>query len=197
VAKKLELLHVDLMGPISPITPEGERFALTMIDEYSDYSRVVILKYKSEAAKCAINVLGEWQAATNSAVKAIRSDCGTEFNLLETYCRKKAIVYHGTPPYSHQSNGKVERLDRTQEKARPILADANLAVKWRGEALLAANHVRNLSPVSTRTVTPYECMFGVKPSVSHLKEFGSKYFVYTPKALRAGKFHPVSCVLRL
>ena len=193
VANRLELVHMDLMGPISPVTPEGERYALTIIDEHSNYSRVVLLKNKSEASKCAINVLKELHVATSYQVKTVRTDCGTEFNGLETFCRKEGISHQRTPPCSHESNGKVERLNRTpQEKVRPILADSNLPKKWWDEGILTANHVRNLSPVSGGNLTPHELLFGTKPSVEHLRVFGSKCFVFTPKTNRSGKFHSVS-----
>ena len=192
-SQRLDLVHMDLMGPIRPETPDNEKYALTIIDEFSDYSSVVLLNSKADASKEAILVLKQLSRATDSNVKAIRTDGGTEFLGLDKLCRKEGIKHQTTPPYSHQSNGKVERLNRTlQEKARAMLADSDLPTEYWGEAMLSANHVRNLSPTSNSDLTPHELMYGVKPDASHLRVFGCKCKVLTPKTLRTGKFSPVS-----
>jgi transposase InsO family protein len=192
VSNRMELVHMDVMGPIRPVTPEGEEYALNIIDECSDFSVTVLLKKKSDASSEAILVLKTLSLSTELPVKAIRTDGGTEFLGLDRFCRKHGILHQVTPPYSHQSNGKVERLNRTlQEKARAMLADSELPRKYWGEAMLTACHVRNLSPTNLHDKTPYELMYGVVPNVSYLRVFGSKCKVLTPKTLRTGKFHPV------
>jgi hypothetical protein len=52
------------------------------------------------------------------------------------------------------------------------------------EALATANYVRNRSPVSDRSKTPYELLFGTKPNVAHLRTFGARAYAVTPKQLR-------------
>jgi len=61
-----------------------------------------------------------------------------------------------------------------------------------GEALLHANHVRNLSPMTGLSCTPFEKMFGRKPDLSYLRIFGCECYVFLPKHKREGKFGPVS-----
>jgi hypothetical protein len=48
-SKPLEVIHMDLMGPIDPETPEGYKYALVILDEFTEYSFVVLIKSKSDA----------------------------------------------------------------------------------------------------------------------------------------------------
>lgn len=47
----LELIHIDLCGHMQNTTPNGKRYFMTMIDDYSRFTEVYFLRYKSEAAK--------------------------------------------------------------------------------------------------------------------------------------------------
>jgi hypothetical protein len=122
--RKLEVVHMDLMGPISPATNDDERYAVNVIDEVSEMSATILLKYKADAAKEETNLLNQWRTQNECKVKFIRTDNGTA---LEKFCRKNGDVHQKTAPYAHQQNGKVERLNRTlQDKARAMLAASGL-----------------------------------------------------------------------
>jgi Reverse transcriptase (RNA-dependent DNA polymerase)/gag-polypeptide of LTR copia-type/GAG-pre-integrase domain len=193
VNQPLELVHFDLMGPISDESPEGFKYALVGVDEFSDYSEVRPLVRKSEASAEAIAVLKSLSNLTGHAVKRVRTDGGTEFNGLSKYCRDNGITHEVTVPHLHQMNGKVERMNRTlQDRVRCMLTDARLDPEWWALAIDTASYVRNRCPVSGKLLTPHELMFGKKPNISHLKVFGSLCHVLTPKTHRDGKFHPVS-----
>ena len=45
----LELIHVDLCGPISPSTAGGNRYIFVLIDDHTRYMWTILLKEKSEA----------------------------------------------------------------------------------------------------------------------------------------------------
>ena len=192
-SKPLEVIHMDLMGPIDPETPEGYKYALVILDEFTEYSFVVLIKSKSDAAKEATYILTALQNQQDCKVQFIRTDNGTEFNGLFKFCREHGAVHQKTAPYAHQQNGKIERLNRTlQEKARCLLAASGLSSEHWGEALLTSNYVRNMSPVKHLSKTPFEMMHGKAPNVSHLRIFGSRCFLLLPKSKRGGKFEPVS-----
>jgi hypothetical protein len=44
--KSLELVRGDLCGPISPITPSGNRYMLLLVDDFSRYMWVSLLSSK-------------------------------------------------------------------------------------------------------------------------------------------------------
>jgi hypothetical protein len=52
----LELVHGDLYGPISPITPSEYHFFLLLVDDYSRYMWVVLLPTKDGAPMALKNV---------------------------------------------------------------------------------------------------------------------------------------------
>ena len=57
--KPLEVVHIDLMGPIDPPTEDDEKYALVILDEFTEYLSVVLMQSKSEAAKETMYVLGK------------------------------------------------------------------------------------------------------------------------------------------
>ena len=153
-------------------------FALCVLDYYTEYSAVVLLTNKSQAAKELITVLKQWETQTGSKVQFIRTDNGTEFNGIAAFCRDNGAVHQKTAPFVHQQNGKVERLNRTlQERARAMLAGSTLPAEYWSEALLTANYVRNLSAVSNLTHTPHQAFFHKVPDVSHLRVLDRKSVV--------------------
>ncbi len=52
------------------------------------------------------------------------------------------------------------------------------------EAVVTANRIRNCSPTTGHTKTPWELFYNVKPDVSNMRIFGSIAYVHTPKELR-------------
>jgi hypothetical protein len=156
--RKLEVVHMDLMGPITPPTNDDEKYALNVLDEHSEMSATILLKSKAEASKEATNLLTHWQNQNECKVKFIRTDNGTEFSGLDKFCRKHGVVHQKTAPYAHQQNGKIERLNRSlQDKARSMLVASGLSPEFWGDALLTANYLRNLSAVANHDKPHMSC----------------------------------------
>ena len=44
----LDLLHTDVCGPMQTTTPSGNKYFMTVIDDFSRYTKVYLLKNKSE-----------------------------------------------------------------------------------------------------------------------------------------------------
>ena len=51
VTQKLELIHADICGPITPTSNSNKRYILIFIDDYSRKAWVYFLVEKSEALK--------------------------------------------------------------------------------------------------------------------------------------------------
>lgn len=89
--KPLELLHLDVWGPSSSPTISGFQFYLVLVDDYSWYSWLYLLKNKSDVfivfSKFKVQVENQF----STTIKVIRSDGGDEFvnkrliDLLSTY----------------------------------------------------------------------------------------------------------------
>lgn len=189
-SKVLDLLHSDLSGPISPPTLEGEKFVITLQDDYSGLSMVQLLKNKSDAAASLKHMITRMECQTEQKVKQIRTDNGTEYvnNNLSAFFSSKGIIQQNTMPFSPEQNGVAERVNRTlMERARAMLIESGLQQELWGEAVLTANFLRNRALSASKEGTPYEMFFNKKPDVSFLRPFGSTAYVHVPKEKRSGK----------
>lgn len=55
----LDLIDTDVCGPMQTITPGKKRYVLTIIDDYSIYTHICLLRYKSEVS-AIIKQYVEW-----------------------------------------------------------------------------------------------------------------------------------------
>jgi transposase InsO family protein len=75
----LELLHMDLFGPIAHISIGGSKYCLIIVDDYSRFTSVFFLQEKSQTQETLKGFLRRAQNEFGLGIKKIRSDNGTEF----------------------------------------------------------------------------------------------------------------------
>jgi hypothetical protein len=161
----------------------GARYVATFLDDYSGLSVAEPLKTKAEVVDAVKRVIPFLETQSGKTLKTVRTDNGGEYinDSLRQFFASKGVCHQTTVPYTPQQNGKAERLNRTNmEKALSILAEANLPKALWGEAYMAANYVRNRSPVKGKAATPWELFFNKQPDVSDLRVWGSKAYVHIP-----------------
>jgi len=163
---------------------------LLFIDDATMHTDEYILKSKSEA----LEKFKEWKALrekeSGKQVKRFRTDGGSEYTSKKfaEYLKSEGILKEMTTPYTPQSNGVVERANRTiMERVRCMLDDAGLSKKYWAFAVSVAVYFKNRTP--TRSVvskTLYEAWHasGRKPSLKHLRVFGCLAFAHVPKEKR-------------
>eukprot|EP00963_Diacronema_lutheri_P002830 scaffold220_cov678-Pavlova_lutheri.AAC.1 len=194
----LDLLYMDVVGPIYPTTPVGHKYYLSVLDHSTKVSMTYLMEEKGEAgkyARIAINTL-ERKTKPSRRVRAIRTDQGQEFSgrKLRDFLSQRGIEHERTAGYAPQQND-AERLHRDiREHASSMLNSTNLPKKYWGEAVRAYSHIRNRLPPAqgTRTQSPLELLTGVTPSIKHLKVFGCEAWVLKLAAKQIGKFEPRS-----
>lgn len=186
----LDLIHTDICGPMQTVTPGGNRYFLTVIDDFSRYSWVYLLQMKSEAVDCIKNFVQLMKTSVGKVPKIIRSDQGGEYccKELERFCLENGIQQQFTTAYSPQQNGIAERKNRSLvEMARCMLIDAGMHKRYWAEAINTANYIQNILPSRAIEKTPFEIWKGIKPDVTNLHVFGTQAYVFVPKEKR-GKF---------
>ena len=200
--KPLELVHTDLVGPMRHPSLNGSRYFIPVYDDSSGLSLVKFLKRKSEAGQALKDMILEMETALNCQVQQlrvqrVRSDNAKEFLSKQVidWLKAKGIQQELSPPYSPESNGKAERLNRTLiDMARTMLMGAKnlpLHPKLWAEAVHTANYIRNrlfTAASNDPSKTPYEIIMGKKPNLSHIRKFGAKAYVHIPKTKRETKF---------
>ncbi|GJU18899.1 retrovirus-related pol polyprotein from transposon TNT 1-94 [Tanacetum coccineum] len=192
----LELLHMDLFGPSAIRSYGGNRYTLVIVDDYSRYTWTRFLANKTEAfeefeifSKMIQNKLG-------CSIVSIRTDHGREFDnevQFGKYCDLNGISHNFSAPRTPQSNGVVERKNRTlQEMSRTMLNEQSIPQKFWCNAIDTSTYIINR--VSIRRIlgkTPYELLRGRKPNLNYFRVFGSKCFILNTKDYLT-KFDPKS-----
>ena len=177
----LELVHTDLIGPFHVPTLEGERYVITLLDDFSRASQLRLLKTKADTTAALKEMINVFETQTSHRVKRIRSDRGTEFinaPLREFYAEKGILPEHA-PAYTPTSNSRAERLNRTLlDRMRATITDAHLPLSLWGECIKVINWLRNRLPVEGMAVTPFERLTGDTPDLSRLNPYGCRGVAY-------------------
>lgn len=95
------------------MTRGGKRYYVTFIDDYSRYTKLYLLRNKDDTHNAFLSYKSEVENQLNKKIKRIRSDRGGEYLSLDNFCEQEGIIHEITPPYSPESNGVVERKNRT------------------------------------------------------------------------------------
>ena len=177
----LELLHMDLMGPMQTESLGGKRYVLVVVDDYSRYTWVCFLKGKTDTVEICKNLCLKLQREKEKKIIRIRSDHGKEFDneSFNSFCLLEGIHHEFSAPITPQQNGVVERKNRTlQEMARVMIHAKNLPLCFWAEAVNTACHIHNRVTIRTRTtVTLYELWKDRKPNVKYFHVFGSTCYI--------------------
>ncbi|GKA17768.1 retrovirus-related pol polyprotein from transposon TNT 1-94 [Tanacetum coccineum] len=174
---KLELLHMDLCGPMRVASINRKKYILVIVDDYSRYTWVYFLHSKDETPEIIKKFIAQAQLNYKAKVCKIRTDNGTEFKnaTLKAHYEKLGIMQQFSTPRTPQQNGVVERRNRTLvEAARTMLIFSRLPKFLWAEAVATACFTQNRSIIHPRhNKTPYELLRGRKPNVEYFHVFGS------------------------
>ena len=121
-------------------------------------------------------------------LKILRTNEGDEYNSKEfkEFCEAKGIEHEVIAPYTPQHKGLAERTNRTLlDMARCMLKGKGLLNCYWGEAVTTAAYVLNRCPTKRlQSITPEEAWTGDKPTVNHLRIFGSLSYRHIPDERR-------------
>jgi len=187
-SQRLQLIHADICGPITPISNSKKRYFLYLIDDYNRKTWVYFLAEKSEAFQYFQYFKKFVEKETGQFIKCIRTDRGGEFNSLEfnEFCKQNGIKRQLTIAYTSQQNGVVERKNMTvMNLVRSMLSEKKIPKTFWHEVVNWTIYVLNRCPTfAVKDMTPEKVWSGVKPSVEHFRVFGCVAHVHIPDARR-------------
>lgn len=107
-----EQVAIDILGPL-PVTEEGNRYILVMSDRFTKLSRAAAIP--DDTAYTIMNAVVDHSISAHGVMKQLLSDNGA--NLSSAFCTKVLGMFGIEPrrasDYHPQSNGQVERFNRT------------------------------------------------------------------------------------
>ncbi|PLW08619.1 hypothetical protein PCANC_24651 [Puccinia coronata f. sp. avenae] len=192
----MQVIHGDLVGPISPASNGGERYFLTLVNQHTGFIHVKVLKEKSNATSAIIQFKSFYEKQTGNAMKKLVTDGGGEFcnNTLGEILAKEGIQNNIAPPYTPQHNGVAESANRTIiDMTRCILLHAKMSSEWWGDAVVAAAMTTNCLPLLSKSKkSPVKLFLKLSPSFDFLKPFGCNAWALKAKPVRDDKFDSIS-----
>jgi transposase InsO family protein len=99
-SKVLELLHMDLMGPMKVETIGGKWYVLVVVDDFSRFTWVNFIREKSDTFDVFEELCTQLQREKGCGIVRIRSDPGTEFenSRFDEYCTEEGIKHEFSSP---------------------------------------------------------------------------------------------------
>ncbi|GJW03831.1 retrovirus-related pol polyprotein from transposon TNT 1-94 [Tanacetum coccineum] len=161
---RLQILHMDLCGPIRAESFNGKKYVLVIVDDYLRYTWTHFLRSKDETPKVLIDFLKLVQRGLHAQVRIVQIDKGTEFlnKTLHVYFAQEGIEHQTSTAQTPEQNGVVERRNRTLvEAARTMLSAAKVPLFFWAKAIATTCFTQNRSLVIPRHKnTPYHIING-------------------------------------
>src|SRR5438132_9844906 len=106
-SRPLELLHMDLFGPIAYISIGGKKYGLVIVDDYSHYTWVFFLHDKGETQDTFKKFSRRAENEFDVKIKKVRSNNGSEFKHtnIEDFLDEEGIKHDFSAPYPPSTNG--------------------------------------------------------------------------------------------
>ncbi|GKA33586.1 retrovirus-related pol polyprotein from transposon TNT 1-94 [Tanacetum coccineum] len=127
--RRLQILNIELCGPMRVESFNGKKYVLVIVDDYSRYTWTHFLRSKDETPKVLIDFLKLVQRGLHTQVRIVRTDKGTNFlnKTLHAYFAQEGIEHQKSVARTPEQNAIVERRNRTLvEAARTMLSAAKV-----------------------------------------------------------------------
>lgn len=155
----MDLLHMDLCGPLPVTSMGGANYLLGILDDTSGYAAAIPIRLKSQAGAAAAVTVKRWEAAVGRQAKMYRTDCGGEFvnRGMDRWASEEGLVHQTTAPYTPQQNGKAERFNRSlMEKVAAVMTAAKCDNALWAEAAATVVYAMNRTARAGQLLTPHE-----------------------------------------
>jgi hypothetical protein len=153
---------------------------LTIVDDFSRYTWIILLKSKAEVSLHIQNFITSIQTQFHITPKIVRSDNDPEF-LLHSFYAFYGIIHHKSCVETPQQNGRVERKHQhLLNVGRALLFQSKLPKAFWSYAVLYATFLINRVPSPLlHHKSPYQLLHESIPDTSVFKVFGSLCYAST------------------
>ncbi|GFS58253.1 retrovirus-related Pol polyprotein from transposon TNT 1-94 [Trichonephila clavipes] len=144
--RPLELLHMDLCGPMPTESQGGNKYFLSIIDDYSRKVTVFPIRNKSDVFHTFIRFQKRAERFLSKKVITVRADGGLEFcnKDMDNFLTELGIKHEATNSYTPEMNGVAERFNLTSlDGIKTLLNSSEVPHKFWGEALLCFTYAWN------------------------------------------------------
>ncbi|KNZ46338.1 hypothetical protein VP01_734g4 [Puccinia sorghi] len=178
-------LHLDLIGPITPISREGDKYILTVVDSNTRYCSAIPINKKSDVVEILSTIIDYEAKRFGYHPSVLHSDRGGEFiNMaMEDYCQRHLIKHRTADPYTPQQNGLAERHNRTIiESLQTILTDSKISNRFWNDIVKVSTLTLNQIPSHRSNKSPYELFRGRSLPLDYFHPLGNPIvFLNEPK----------------
>lgn len=210
-----QVIHADTWGKYPIKGWDGTHYFLFLTDDATRYTWAIRFSNKRDLPDVFKKLHTEIQTSLNITIRNYRFDNEFEPGPIGRWLEKKGIGMETIEPYAHYQNGAAERPNRTiREKGAAILQEDNIIKRMHDitvgrtqellretkrpeslwpEAVEHAVWLKNRSPARAlkkkEKKTPWEALYGNKPTLDREKVWGSRAWVTLPPENRGAKLH--------
>nr|GEV60235.1 hypothetical protein [Tanacetum cinerariifolium] len=151
--RRLQLLHMDLCGPMRVASINGKKYVLVIVDDYTRYTWTYFLRSKDETPKVLIDFLRLVQRGLHAQVRTVRTNKGMEFlnKTLHAYFAAEGINHQTFIARTPEQNSVVERQNRTfVEATRTMLSTAKVPLYFWAESIATSCFTQNRYSTQSR-----------------------------------------------
>jgi hypothetical protein len=183
----MDLVHMDLKGPLAQEGTKGERYWIVIVDDFTHQMDAVPVITKGEVFENLRFFINHHSTESNPC-KRIRLDLAGENRVsdMEIWARRRGIQLEYSTTDQHQQNPVAEVFQRiTAERLHPTMISSGLPPQLWTEVVRTMAYTIFRSP-SKRLggMTPYEKFWGRKPDLSHMRVIGCNAWAYVPSGRR-------------
>ncbi|KNZ61400.1 hypothetical protein VP01_1405g4 [Puccinia sorghi] len=174
-SKPFEEIHLDIVGPISPMSREGHHYFLTVVDSCTRFCSAIPIKSKSDVSTYLTQAIDLEARQIGYYPTVIHSDQGKEFinKYLLDYCNKNLIRTRYSDAYTPQQNGLAERYNQTNiESVRAILKYSGLPLNFWNEIIKTSTLTLNQIPGHKSKRSPFELFKNRSLPLDYFKPIG-------------------------
>ncbi|KHJ86189.1 integrase core domain protein [Oesophagostomum dentatum] len=160
-SRPFQRVHSDIVGPL-PLTLVGNKFVIVFVDAFSKF--IIVEPIPDQKATTITNVFINRFVSRFGPPENLVTDQGTNFmsEIFSNTLKTLNITHKTSTPYHHESNGQVERANKTIEELIS-LSTTQKEDQWDDIIQLMA-HAYNSAENATTNYSPYFVLHGREPN---------------------------------